>query len=380
MAINFSDFRPLDVRETSPLGGVLSDAISKRLAMAQAESAEAKAKYAPRSELANVLKTELENQWNPKIWNSEIGLREANTNKINTMTPLEAAYQNLVNKNYTPNIQSEISFRNAQAHKINTMTPLEAKHQELENTYYPQTTEAEIANKKAQSEYYKLGGGRGGVTTQTQAQLQRQISLDNPNFTPEQIFQASGAILQGQRTLPDGTPINASGLTLTTAGKVALQGTTAALATQAVRANQAEAEMPIIDKYINEGRTPYGDTIFGVSPQMQADSFDTNNIAAQTRLGKYYAADLLNFDRAALQTRIAGTESGVTIINEIMNKARQSVNSSTLLKTNKARQVALDTVSKAMNEMLAARNKVGVNLANINKGTNTKSTKDTYSK
>lgn len=55
MPLHLSDFRPLDVRETSPLGGVLSDAIAKRLAMAQTEKAEAEVPYAGLASLAQTL-------------------------------------------------------------------------------------------------------------------------------------------------------------------------------------------------------------------------------------------------------------------------------------------------------------------------------------
>lgn len=53
MPLNLTDFRPLDVRESSPFGGVLADSIAKRLAMANAKKAEAELPYVAISKLAD---------------------------------------------------------------------------------------------------------------------------------------------------------------------------------------------------------------------------------------------------------------------------------------------------------------------------------------
>ncbi len=305
-------------------------------------------------------KKQLENQYYGPNIQSEIENRNALTNKTNVMTPLEANELNLKNQYYAPNIQSEIANRNALTSKYNTMTPLEAQELRVKNQFAPQREQADI-------NYRNMGMGRGGVGATQDFQYQLKVNADNPQITdPIKQREAANVIENGGNRLSDGTIVNPpSSDTLRALDRAKKSTTTAALLTQQVRANQAEAEIPVVDKYISQGRSPYGDTVMGQSINLQKDSFDTKNEAAQTRLGKYYASELLNFDKAALQTRIAGTESGVTIINEIMNKAKQSIKSNTLLKTDKSRQVALDTVSKALREMLAARNKFGTGLSSV---------------
>ncbi len=73
MPFNPTDFRTLDVREISPFGGVLSDAIAKRLAMANAETKEAELPYAGPSKLAHALSAATYAQFMP----AQFGLKAA---------------------------------------------------------------------------------------------------------------------------------------------------------------------------------------------------------------------------------------------------------------------------------------------------------------
>ena len=93
------------LQQGSALGGVLSDAIAKRLAMAKAEQEEVASKYAERNALSNALKAELENkhkqqenEWYVPNIKSEIGYRNAGaghlgaeTRKINSLLPYDIA-------------------------------------------------------------------------------------------------------------------------------------------------------------------------------------------------------------------------------------------------------------------------------------------------
>lgn len=80
MAIGTMDFPLLTPQQTSPLGGVLSDAIAKRLKMAETEKQEALLPYVGQMAQAQLTGLNQQNQWNPKIWESEIGLRGAQQN------------------------------------------------------------------------------------------------------------------------------------------------------------------------------------------------------------------------------------------------------------------------------------------------------------
>lgn len=80
MPLHLTDFRPLDVRETNPFGGVLSDAIAKRLAQAHAEKAEVESRYAERKTIADILHQEQENQFYPRSKLADI-IGQENINK-----------------------------------------------------------------------------------------------------------------------------------------------------------------------------------------------------------------------------------------------------------------------------------------------------------
>jgi hypothetical protein len=91
------------LQQGSPFGGVLSDAIAKRLAIAKAQQEEVASKYAERNALSGALKAELENthkqqenEWYVPNMKSEIGYRNAGaghlgaeTRKINSLLPYE---------------------------------------------------------------------------------------------------------------------------------------------------------------------------------------------------------------------------------------------------------------------------------------------------
>lgn len=70
------------LEETSPFAGVLSNAIDKRLKMAQAQKAETEAKYSERKTLADILNQELVNKYYAPNIESEIAQRKATTDKI----------------------------------------------------------------------------------------------------------------------------------------------------------------------------------------------------------------------------------------------------------------------------------------------------------
>jgi len=155
----------------------------------------------------------------------------------------------------------------------------------------------------------------------------------------------------------NGEDVGLTPIELAMMDQIKKRGTTSALITQGVKGAQAEAEMPIIDKAISEGRQPYGNTVMGFSMAQIKDTFNPDE-KAQTRIGNNIASDLLSFDKAALQARMAGTESGVTILNEVMDKAKQTINARYPMLKDKARQVALDKVSKVLKEALHARQSI----------------------
>ena len=130
------------------------------------------ANLAPEEKRQTIAKMQQERDFNPRRWESEMAFQGAQTNKMNTMTPLDAENQQNVNKYYGDYIKSQIA-----------------------------------ANKSLATQRQNSSLNLGGVSGQTLGLLQRQIQMENPNFTPQQVNEASSAYIEGRPTLTDGTQL-----------------------------------------------------------------------------------------------------------------------------------------------------------------------------
>jgi hypothetical protein len=224
------------------------------------------------------------------------------------------------------------------------------------------------ALRQAQAEYYKSGGrgAGGGVGLKDQLSLMQQAMRDNPGIDMEKANEITNAWLDGKATLDDGTPVPPpKGNARLTVDRLNKGRTTAALMNQGVQANQAAAEMPIYDKAINEAVQPYGTTVFGQSAQQIKDFAHPGDEKAQTRLGKYLGAQVLLYDRAALNLKINGLPAGVTIADEIKKLSNQTINAKFPMMTADARKIASDYVAKTLESGLNARKKVPITASSL---------------
>jgi hypothetical protein len=229
----------------------------------------------------------------------------------------------------------------------------------------PRLLEADIEAKRALSKQREmsLSGGIGGVGQKEEMFFQSLVAKDNPQLgnDPTKVYEASNVLRQGGTMLSDGTPLNPlSHASRASFDRITRGTTTSPLITQGVVAKQAESEMKVADKYIREGVSPYGTTIFGISPKQMEDVARPNDHAAQVRLGKYLASQQLLYDRAALTLRINSLPAGVKIADEIKNLSYQTINDKFPWMTDTARKVAAETTAKALSEMLEARKKIPI--------------------
>lgn len=324
---------------------------------------------AARRNINALAKSDLERKFYAPNIQSEIDQRNALTegqNIHNKYLPEEYRVANALNQQkfeWNPrNWQSQNAYQDANTNKTNTMLPLDAQNQKNINEWYARKAQSDIDANKAMAAYRQMGGGgRGSAGSGDEMRYHATVKDYNPDLLPDQLREAGDAYASGKATLNDGTQLAPMNPTLQRSLDRAFKSTTTSpLITQGVKANAAESEMPVLDRYISAGRKPYGNTVFGKSPAQIKDTFDINNKAAQDRLGDYIAADVLTFDKAALQTRIAGTESGVTIIDEVMKKSKQTIDAKYPQLSDAARQRALEQVGKALKEALAARNSYGI--------------------
>lgn len=86
---------------------------------------------------------------------SDIGLTPGGQAVANARAWNALANDMLVNRYYGPNMQSQIDYRNAGTNRLNTMTPLEAQQLQIQNQFAPMRLSAEAASKLA---YARLMG------------------------------------------------------------------------------------------------------------------------------------------------------------------------------------------------------------------------------
>lgn len=321
----------------------------------------AKAKYAEQTERAALEKTQLENQYYAPNIKSEIALRGAQTNKMNTMTPLEAMELKIKNQYAPETIQTENAYKKQLSEKLRAMTPLEVEEQKIKNKYGEQSIQADIAEKNALAEWRKTGGGAkgAGVAAKDDAIFQQSVAKDNPQLSPDEAYQASNIISQGGNQMPDGRSINASAATMRAFDRAVKGTTTAAIINRSVRSNQAEAEIGVLSKYAQEALKPYGTTLNNLSPEQIVDSFKKGDEKSQKRLGKFIASQQLQYEIAQNEIALAMGQPGVTSTEHLMQLGQQSINAKYPMLSYTARQEANSYFLEALKEGLKARNKVG---------------------
>ena len=296
------------------------------------------------------------------------------------------AFQALLNKEQPQKFGSEQAsaailraFQQAQANKINTMTPLEARELALKNELYPELTKSQISNNLALAKQRQLGYGVMNAGGKEELFYQNATKDANPNFTQEQLADAINRSRQGQTTLSDGiTPINITEPMARSADRIEKYGTTGSLLTQAKTGEQAEKEIGVLSDYIVKGIGDYGDTFYGHSPKAIVDSF-SNKKEDQQALGRLMAAMQLNVELASVQERLATNKSTATITEEIMKHAQNDIKASWPFVSQVARTEQNRYLREALTKGLAERQKIKLGVGKVNPtGAPEKSTNKTF--
>lgn len=248
----------------------------------------------------------------------------------------------------------------ANTNRTNTMTPLDAIAASLKNKFYPQVTQSEVNANNALAANRQLSGGGVGVGGKEENLFQSLIAKDNPGLSPSQVYAASNAVRQGIFELPDGTKINPlSPAAQSSLDRLAKYGSTAAIITGNMRGKQAETEIDVLNRYANAGTQPYANTIFGYSPAQIADSLK-NDDAAQIRQGRFIAGQALNYEIAQNRIKLANGQPGVNSTQELIDLSQQNIKSKFPKLSAKARQEASDYLNKALKEANEARQSIGI--------------------
>lgn len=193
-----------DLNAMSPLKQreALQDILMKHLSN-QRETANSK--YYDQVALANALKAEAE----PKEINARTGLYGAQSNEINTMTPIkqqeglqDILMKHLSNQRETANSKyyDQIAHANAEnAMKLpfETQAGIDLKNQETSRM--KALTPYEVEYKKALAQMPR--GGRMGVGSMAINGFRDQLAQDHPDWSPEKINSAASAYIDGSNAV-----------------------------------------------------------------------------------------------------------------------------------------------------------------------------------
>ena len=321
---------------------------------------------------ANALeKSNLENQYYAPNIESEINSRNALTNKVNTMTPLEAKELMLKNSFYPSVTNSEINNRNALTNKYNTMTPLEAQELAIKNKYGEQREQADIR-------YKNMGGGRGSTGSKDEMQYQMSVAQDNPDLSEAEQREAANVYAQGGDTLANGKKLAPmSDITGRALDRAVKSTSSSKLITAGVQANQADAELKALNDHVTPVIKDVGTTYFNKSIDTLAASLGGSK-ASQEKLGRIIGARSLQYAIAQLRNRIDMGEAGINATQELMQHSGQTIDFIAPRITPAARSAANDFINAGVKKALDARNKYGIgarSATGMNSGASQKITK-----
>jgi hypothetical protein len=277
---------------------------------------------------------------------------------------LQNSFQKLLNQEQPSKFGSEMStasiaraLNQANIGRINAMTPLEAQELALKNKSYPELIKSQIANNLALSKQRELGLTGLGTGGKEQFYFQNLTAQSNPQFTPQQVFEASNSVMEGKNTLPDGTPINVTPSMTASLDRVFKSGTTSDLISNSIRGAQADKEIGVLSDYIGKAIAPYGDTIAGRSPKQIMDTFSPKK-EDQINLGRLAAAQQLQTDLAANQNIINSGRPTASITREILNDSETKIKTAWPRMSNVARQESLRYIREALDATLKAKRSV----------------------
>jgi len=216
-------------------GQDIQSQINNRNALTQGYNIENQ--YAPeRLRLANAL-SQQKYQYNPQIWQSEIANRNALTQGYN------------IENQYAPERLRLANEAAQQTNALNQQTnPYKINEERVKSQYADEAEKARIDELKARATWRQSGGMGGGVDLKNAQAFNNQLKLDNPDWTPQQINDASNAYYEGRNTFSDGRPLpRLSGQAQDKLTKIQRKNAPAAVQNQAANMDILSSDMNDID-------------------------------------------------------------------------------------------------------------------------------------
>lgn len=363
MPIGTMQFPVLSPEQANPLGAGLMQGIAAHLQRMQANQAQQQA-MKMQQEMPYVAGTAREAMLKQHLANTMEQARSQYAQPL-AQAELQKAQAEPAEMN------ARTGYYGAETNKMNTMTPLEAIKQHIENQYLGRLKESEINSNNSMANLRNMGGSGGGTGQKEEMFFQNLVGKDNPQLAndPVKLYEASNVLRQGGNKLADGTQLNPlSPASRSAFDRLTKGGTTANLLNQAIGANQAEAEMQVISKYAQEGLKPYGTTYFNKSPEQIMDTFKTDS-TSQKKLGRFIAAQQLQNEIAQEETKLAQGQPGITNTLELMSLGQQLIDAKFPRLSAEARLEAQQYFMDALKEGFKARKQVGTHASQVEAGT-----------
>jgi len=238
---------------------------------------------------------------------------------------------------------------------------LRIEEHQIQNKYLPQHEEATIQNLKSLLNN-RGQSGLGTAAIKDENYFLQSVGADNPELSPEKWREAANAYSRGEYELPDGTKLSQpSEMTQRAMDRVYKNTTTAAMINKGLQAMQADAEIQGSSKTLKKYGNPYGDTVFGVSPELMKDSLKDANgdKSAALRIGQYMGIQALQNELAAIRSRQAGAEAGITQIQQLMQHSGQLIHNHAPYISKEARKEAERVINESLAQMLKDRMSAG---------------------
>lgn len=162
--------------------------------------------------------------------------------------PMQEAKLN-TERSYPGFYNAQSGHLNAETNKLNTMTPLEAALKKVELQFAPETAKSYIASQNSIANMRNMGGAGMGVGGKDEITFQNFVAKDNPQLkTPEQIYEASNVLRSGGNRLSDGTQLNPiSPAAQSTLNRIIKGGTTSQLYNQSANLDDLVAQLEDLD-------------------------------------------------------------------------------------------------------------------------------------
>lgn len=346
MPIGVMNFQPETPQQANPGLNQLSQSLLRQQQMQQNRKNAMLMQFVQPEAQASLLKTQLGNQL------TQATLPYAGPNAAANLQQTQ-----LNNKWMDPKMAALIALQKQQTAQAGQETIAD----QIKNSLLPQSTQADIGLKNAQANFYNQGG-KGAAFIQLQNNVKRNILAENPTLTPDQQEDAMNQVLLGKNTLSDGTPFKVTP-TITGATGAYFMGTAPRAAiNSAINSNQASKELDVLSDFTQKAIEPYAFTIGGVSPKALKDQFSSDP-DTQKRLGDYKAATYLQYEGSAIQQQMAKAQNSVAATDLMLKNSLNYFDSHETVVNPGVRAQFSKRVKEQLNNMLKARQKVGVNAA-----------------